>query len=58
MGRRMRRFKSVASAQRFLAAFSGFCNHFRQRRHLLTAAEYRAVRRAQYCGWRELAGAV
>ena len=25
----MRRFKSVPSAQRFLAAFSSFCNHFR-----------------------------
>ena len=52
--RQMRRFKSVPSAQRFLAAFGRFCNHFRPRRHLLTAAEYRAVRRVRYAGWREL----
>ena len=54
----MRRFKSVASAQRFLAAFSAFCNHFRPRRHLLTAAEYRIVRHVRYASWRELSSAV
>lgn len=53
--RQMRRFKSVASAQRFLAAFTRFCNHFRPRRHLLTAAAYRGVRRVRYAAWRELA---
>ncbi len=41
--RRMQRFKSVSSAQHFLAVFSRFCNHFRVRRHLLTASEYRFV---------------
>lgn len=50
----MRRFKSVPSAQRFLAAFSGFCNHFRLRRHLLTAPEHRAVRHSRHASWREL----
>lgn len=50
----MRRFKSVDSAQRFLAAFSRFCNHFRPRRHRLTAAEYQNVRHARFSGWREL----
>ncbi len=53
----MRRFTSVPAAQRFLVAFRGFCDQFRPRRHLLTAAEYRAVRRSRDCGWRELAGA-
>ncbi len=53
--RQMRRFKSVPSAQRFLAAFSRFCNHFRVRRHLLAAPAYRSVRRARYEAWRELA---
>ncbi len=53
----MRRFKSVPSAQRFLAAFSGFCNHFRVRRHLLTAAEHRSLRHVRYEVWRELAPA-
>ena len=52
----MRRFTSVPAAQRFLVAFGGFCYPFRARRHLLTAAEYRAVRRSRDCGWRELVG--
>ena len=53
----MRRFTSVPAARRFLVAFRGFCNRFRPRRHLPTAAEYRAVRRSRDRGWRELAGA-
>ena len=53
----MRRFKSIGSAPRFLAAFSRFCNHFRPRRHLLTAAEHRAVRHSRYAGWRDLIAA-
>jgi putative transposase len=52
--RQMRRFKSIPSAQRFLGAFSRFCNPFHLRRHLLTAAEHRAVRHARYVTWREL----
>jgi putative transposase len=55
--RQMRRFKSVASAQRFLTTFSGFCNHFRVRRHLLAAAEYRTVRHLRYANWRDLVAA-
>ncbi len=51
----MRRFKSAASAQRFLTAFSGFYNHFRLRRHQFAASEHRAMRRARYEAWRELA---
>ncbi len=54
--RQMRRLKSVPSAQRFLATFSRFCNHFRLRRHLLTAAEHRAVRHIRYAGWRDVTG--
>ena len=55
--RQMRRFKSVPSAQRFLAAFSRFCNHFRVPQHLLTAAEHCAVRHARIMSWRALTGA-
>jgi putative transposase len=51
----MRRFETVPSAQRFLAAFSGFRNPFRLRRHLLTAGAYRFVRHSRYGIWRELA---
>ena len=53
----MRRFKSLPSAQRFLAAFSRFGNHCRAHRHLLTAGAYRAVRHARYATWRHLAAA-
>jgi putative transposase len=35
--RRMQRFKSSEQAQRFLEPFSTVCNHFRPRRHRLTA---------------------
>lgn len=51
----MRRFQSLTSAQRFLAACSGFGHHVGVRRHLLTAAEHRSVRHVRYAGWRELA---
>ena len=53
----MRRFKSLTSAQRFITAFSRSCSHFRVRRHLLTAAEYRAVRHARNASWRVRASA-
>jgi putative transposase len=52
---RMQRFKSMASAQRFLSAFSRFSNHFRLRRHLLCASEYRARLQARFRSWREVA---
>lgn len=51
----MRRFKSLPSAQRFLTAFSRFGNHFRLRRHLVTATAHRAARHARYAIWRERA---
>ncbi|MGW7674111.1 IS6 family transposase [Streptomyces sp. NPDC054775] len=39
--RAMKRFRSVGGAQRFLSVFSGISPHFRPRRHLMTATEYR-----------------
>src|ERR671916_46892 len=39
--RAMKRFASARHAQRFLSAFSGISPHFRPRRHLLHAEEYR-----------------
>ena len=39
----MKRFKSIRHAQRFLSTFSGISPHFRPRRHLLSAADYRQV---------------
>lgn len=52
--RRMQRFKSILSAQQFLAAFSRFCNHFRISRHLLSASEYRTTLHARFQSWREV----
>jgi putative transposase len=42
--RRMRRFKSPGHAQRFLAAYGPIADHFRPRRHRLTATAYRQQR--------------
>jgi putative transposase len=39
--RAMKYFRSPGAAQKFLAAFSRIPPHFRPRRHLLTATEYR-----------------
>ena len=39
--RAMKRFMSIRHPQRFLSAFSGIWPHFRPRRHLLSAADYR-----------------
>lgn len=52
----MRRFKSSASAQRFLNAFSRVCNLFRPGRHRLTAAAYRATVRDRVTTWHAVAG--
>ncbi len=40
--RAMKGFRSTGAAQRFLSAFSGISPHFRPRRHLMTAHDYRA----------------
>jgi putative transposase len=50
----MRRFKSVASAQRFLDAFTRVGNLFRPGRHRLSAVVYRATLRERVATWREV----
>jgi putative transposase len=52
--RRMQRFKSPEQAQRFLEPFSSVCNHFRPRRHRLTATAYRRLMNEQRQTWREV----
>ena len=49
--RAMKRFKSIRHAQRFLSAFSGISPHFRPRRHLLSAADYRQVMADRFAVW-------
>jgi hypothetical protein len=55
--RAMKRFKSIRHAQRFLSAFSGISPHFRPRRHLLSAADYRQVMAYRFAVWNEITGA-
>jgi len=52
----MKRFKSHAHAQRFLGVFSAISPHFRPRRHLLSAYEYRQVMADRFTAWRQVTG--
>ena len=49
----MQRFKSPRQAQRFLSAHSMIYGHFRPRRHLMTAAQYRRARAEAFRAWRQ-----
>ena len=52
--RAMKRFKSIRHAQRFLSAFSGISPHFRPRRNLLSAADYRQVMADRFAVWNQI----
>jgi transposase-like protein len=54
--RAMKGFRSVGGAQRFLAAFSGISPHFRPRRHLMTAPDYRAEMIIRFAIWDQITG--
>src|SRR4051812_8055875 len=51
--RQMQRFKSPEQAQRFLSSHAMIYGHFRPRRHLMTAAEYRDARAKAFRIWRQ-----
>jgi putative transposase len=51
--RQMQRFKSPGQAQRFLSAHAMIYGHFRLRRHLMTAGEYRRARAKAFRVWRQ-----
>ncbi len=51
--RQMQRFKSADQAQRFLSAHAMIYGHFRPRRHLMTADQYRHERTKAFCSWRK-----
>jgi putative transposase len=53
----MRRFKSAPHAQRFVEVHGIIASHFRPRRHLLTAADYRKIRSKRFQIWNEITGA-
>jgi putative transposase len=52
----MQGFKSAGHVQRFLSAFGPIFQHFRPRRHLLSASEYRPTMRQQFESWAEITG--
>src|SRR2546425_3907433 len=54
--RRMQGLKSAGHAQRFLSAYGPIANHFRPRRHLLSASAYRAEMRQRFESWAEITG--
>lgn len=51
--RQMQRFKSPEQAQRFLSAHGMVYGHFRPRRHLMSAAQYRRARAEAFRIWRQ-----
>ena len=53
---RMQGFKSPGHAQRFLSAYGPIAQHFRPRRHLLSAADYRQEMRNRFASWAEVTG--
>ncbi|MFE2933519.1 IS6 family transposase [Streptomyces sp. NPDC059278] len=56
--RAMKRFTSPGHAQQFLSVFSGISPHFRPRRHLLTAHDYRAEMTERLTTWRQVTGTI
>jgi putative transposase len=51
--RQMQRFKSPTQAQRFLSSHAMIYGHFRPRRHLMTADQYRRARARAFQIWQE-----
>ena len=51
--RAMQRFKSAGQAQRFLSAHAMIYGHFRPRRHLMAADQYRRERSKAFRIWRQ-----
>ena len=54
--RRMQGFKSAGHALRFLSAYGPIAQHFRPRRHLLSATAYRREMRQRFESWAEITG--
>lgn len=51
--RQMQRFKSSDQAQHFLSSHAFIYGHFRPRRHLMTAVQYRRTRAEAFQVWRQ-----
>jgi putative transposase len=53
----MKRFASPGQAQRFLFAFSHIRQHFRPRRHLISAPQWRTEMTTRLAVWDEITAA-
>ena len=53
---RMQGFKSAGHAQRFLSAYGPIAQHFRPRRHRLSASAYREEMHNRFGSWAEITG--
>lgn len=54
--RAMKYFRSSGAAQMFLAVFSQISPHFRPRRHLMPAPDYRTEMRHRFTVWNQITG--
>ncbi|GGJ48717.1 hypothetical protein GCM10010121_069860 [Streptomyces brasiliensis] len=54
--RAMKGFRGTGRAQQFLSAFSGISPHFRPRRHLMPAHDYRAEMTVRFAIWDQVTG--
>ena len=54
--RKMQRFRSIGSAQRFVSIHAAIYNTFNTRRHLISATKHRKRRDEAFCRWREAVG--
>ncbi len=52
--RGMRRFKSIAQAQRFLSVHAAVHNLFNLSRHLISADSYRSLRLSAFRSWSDI----
>ena len=50
----MQGFKSSGHAQRFLSVYGPIAQHFRPRRHLLSASEYRQEMGNRFASWGQI----
>jgi putative transposase len=55
--RKMQRFKSAGSAQKFLSTHAAASNTFNVQRHLTSARSHRVLRAAAMSTWREVVAA-
>jgi len=54
----MQKFKSMAHVQHFLSSFGLIYEHFKPKRHLMKAADYRQIMSIRFQVWQEVAGSI